>query len=54
MSSLNIGTEKSCNILSYPLNYAVLLKKKNKFASYIRKSDGISCMVIYEEGLPNI
>jgi hypothetical protein len=29
-------------------------KKKTKFFSYIRNSDGTGCKVIYEEGHPNI
>jgi hypothetical protein len=35
-------------------NLPKLIKKKKKFSSYIRNSDGICCKVIYEEGLPKI
>ncbi len=34
--------------------YGTLIKKKEKFSSYIRNSEGIGCEVIYKEGLPNI
>jgi hypothetical protein len=33
---------------------AAQIKKKTKFSSYIRNSDGIGCKIIYEEGLPDI
>ncbi len=33
-----------------------LIKKKTKFSSYtvLENSDGIGCIVIYEEGIPNV
>jgi hypothetical protein len=33
---------------------STLIKKKKKFSSYIRNSNGSGCKVLYEEGAPYI
>ncbi len=50
------GNEKWASSQGRPFSMTIftVIKKKRKFFSYTRNSEGSSCKVIYEEWLPNI